>query len=68
MKLQVKSQIFSCVTTNACKAGAVQGTARPQNQEGDIKEYYDQLQAISYGLSLPMRNITADRHCCSVQR
>lgn len=43
MKLQVKSQIFSCVTTNACKAGAAQGTARPQHQEGDIKQYYDQL-------------------------
>lgn len=43
MKLQVKSQLFSHVKANACKAGAVQGTARPQNQEGDIKEYYDQL-------------------------
>jgi len=39
VKLQVKSQTFICVTTNACKAGAVQGAARPQNQEGDMKEY-----------------------------
>lgn len=43
MKLQVKSQLFSCDTTNACKAGAVERAARPQDQEGDIKVYYEQL-------------------------
>lgn len=61
MNLPVKSQAVSCVTSNARKAGAVQGTVRPQNREDVIKGYYDQLSAISYGLSLPMWNMTADR-------
>lgn len=62
--LQVKSHIFSCITTNTHKAGVVQGTARPHNQEGDIKEYYDQVWAISYGLSLVRWNIAVDRQSC----
>lgn len=66
MKLQVK---FQTSVLRVMHAKLEQHReARPQNEESDIREYYDQLQAISYTLSLLMWNIIMDKHCCSVQQ
>lgn len=66
MKLQVKFQT-SVLRVMHVKLEQLR-EARPQNEESGAREHYDQLQAISYTLSLLMWNIAMDRHCCSVQQ